>query len=253
MTFGSLFAGIGGLDLGLTWAGHECCWQVEIDPWCCRVLDRHWPGLRRHDDIHTFPPGAPEEWHVDFICGGDPCQENSRARTARGLAQSSLGDQFIRVVAAIRPRCVLRENPTAVRPDAPWPWWRFRAALESLGYAVLPFRLRACCVGADHQRDRLFLLAALPDADGERLRLQGRGEDAGPPRALPPPDRQWQRIRPDAGPVLCPPGDLAYPRAPGTAHGFSRGLVGRRLKASGNAIHPDVAERIGRWLMAAAS
>lgn len=51
MTFGSLFAGIGGIDLGLERAGMECRWQVEIDPFCQKVLAKHWPKLKRYGDI----------------------------------------------------------------------------------------------------------------------------------------------------------------------------------------------------------
>lgn len=58
MTFGSLFAGIGGFDLGFERAGMKCEWQVEIDPYCQRVLAKHWPNVRRWDDVRTFPPAA---------------------------------------------------------------------------------------------------------------------------------------------------------------------------------------------------
>ena len=51
MTFGSLFAGIGGFDLGLERAGMRCLWQVEIDPWCRVVLEKHWPEMRRYADV----------------------------------------------------------------------------------------------------------------------------------------------------------------------------------------------------------
>ncbi len=121
-------------------------------------------GVSRHSDARTFPPADGTDWYVDVICGGDPCQENSNARQGTGLEQPSLGSDFVRIVDAIRPLIVVRENPTAVRSDAPWPWWRMRSAFESLGYAVLPFRLRACCLGADHQRDRMFLLAVRADS-----------------------------------------------------------------------------------------
>jgi len=59
LTFGSLFAGIGGIDLGFERAGLTCKWQVEINPYAQRVLAKHWPNVIRHDDIRTFPP---REW-----------------------------------------------------------------------------------------------------------------------------------------------------------------------------------------------
>ena len=60
MTFGSLFAGIGGFDLGLERAGMKCVWQVEIDPYAKRVLEKHWPNVGRWGDVRTFPPA---HWH----------------------------------------------------------------------------------------------------------------------------------------------------------------------------------------------
>jgi hypothetical protein len=56
MTYGSLFAGIGGIDLGFDRAEMTCRWQVEIDPFCRKVLAKHWPDVRRHDDVRTWPP-----------------------------------------------------------------------------------------------------------------------------------------------------------------------------------------------------
>ena len=56
MTFGELFAGIGGFSLGLERAGMTCKWQVEIDPYATAVLKKHWPDVPKHDDVRTFPP-----------------------------------------------------------------------------------------------------------------------------------------------------------------------------------------------------
>ena len=61
LTFGSLFAGIGGMDLGLERAGMECKWQVEIDDYATRVLAKHWPNVQRWSDITTFPPDSDGE------------------------------------------------------------------------------------------------------------------------------------------------------------------------------------------------
>ena len=73
MKYGSLFAGIGGFDLGLDRAGMECAWQVEIDPYCRRVLAKHWPHVTRFEDIHHV--GFDTLQPVDLVCGGFPCQD----------------------------------------------------------------------------------------------------------------------------------------------------------------------------------
>ena len=114
LTFGSLFSGIGGLDLGLERAGLTCNWQVEIDEYANRVLAKHWPDIRRWGDIRTFPPDTEsgagrwpaerksegrefnswsdgETWSVDLICGGFPCQDISYAGRGAGLAGERRG------------------------------------------------------------------------------------------------------------------------------------------------------------------
>lgn len=235
MTVGSLFSGIGGLDLGLERAGMQIAWQCEINDYARRVLAKHWPDVRRHDDVHTFPVCDGTDWSVDLIAGGDPCQENSRATGGNRSIESSLGAEFIRIVDALRPRFVLRENPHGTRANAPWPWFRMRSLLESLGYAVLPFRLRACCFGAFHRRDRVFLLAERADAHG--IRLEGWQEKT-----------QGRNASESQGRIH--PGDWL-------ALSASRGLRSRagfpgyvdRVKGIGNAIVPQVAEWIGRRLM----
>lgn len=84
----SLFAGIGGLDLGLERAGMTTIGQVEIDPYCQQVLARHWPGVPRHDDVRTTVEwwGREHRPTVDVVAGGFPCQPVSAAG-ARGAQQ----------------------------------------------------------------------------------------------------------------------------------------------------------------------
>ena len=126
MTFGSLFAGIGGFDLGFERTGMRCVWQVENDRRKRIILERHWPKVPRHDDVRAFD-GTP----ADLICGGDPCPKRSRARGHRPSRHPDLSGYFLAVVGRLRPRWVVRENVPA--PDA----LHFAACLELLGYRVV--------------------------------------------------------------------------------------------------------------------
>ena len=82
MRFLSLFAGIGGFDLGLERAGMECVGQVEIDPFCQKVLAKHWPDVKRMTDIRDVK--SDEFGPVDLISGGFPCQDISLAGKGAG-------------------------------------------------------------------------------------------------------------------------------------------------------------------------
>src|SRR5580765_7185588 len=82
MTFGSLFAGIGGIDLGLERAGMHCRWQVEIDDYCRKILTKHWPGIPKYGDIRTIQGTELEP--VDLIAAGYPCQPFSQAGQRKG-------------------------------------------------------------------------------------------------------------------------------------------------------------------------
>lgn len=235
LTFGSLFTGFGGMDLGLEQAGLTCLWQCENNPSACRVLERHWPGKPRYQDVADITEtNRPQE--ADLLVGGDPCQGNSGAGPGTG---ASLGGEFLRVVALLRPIGVLRENPTHTRRDAPWPWWRFRSCLESLGYVVLPFRLRACCVGAIHQRDRLFLFGVDPDA--YRHRLEGRKD-------VPTKRRNTE------SPRLVSAEDWKSLLETGT-FGSRAGLPEyvEQIRGLGNAVHVAQAYQIGQWLLGSAT
>jgi DNA (cytosine-5)-methyltransferase 1 len=246
---GSLFSGIGGFDKGLEDAGMKVIWQVEVNPFCQVILRKNFPHARLYDDVRQFPKeGVPE---VDLVCGGDPCQENSLARIAATTTAPSLGAEFLRVVEALRPRFVLRENPTRSRSDAPWPWHSFRGGLERLGYAVLPFRLRSCCFGADHQRDRLFLLAEQAHPDRGAVRGQGRGETQGEERKGQERNRKRQRLRALPGAVGGGPQSGDHPRGVRGDDGLPKGVDRARMKALGNSVDPRAVEWIGRELLKA--
>jgi DNA (cytosine-5)-methyltransferase 1 len=237
LTFGSLFSGFGGFDLGFERAGLRCAWQVEINDYASRVLAKHWPDVDRFRDVKEV--GARQLRSVDVIIGGDPCQANSAAVGSGRSKKESLGGEFLRIIAEVRPRIVVRENPSHIRVDAPWPWFRFRSGLESLGYACLPFRFRACCIGARHRRERLFVLGV--DANANSERMEG-GNDEGPSKS-----ESGNNIHALVGPALWP----AVPEHSG--HRSRSGIPAyvERITGLGNAVVPQVAEWIGRQIVQA--
>ena len=109
MTVGSLFSGIGGMDLGLERAGMTVRWQVEKDDWRRRVLAKHWPNVKRYEDVTTLT--GEELAPVDLICGGFPCQPVSHAGQQKGLNDDRwLWPHFARLLGVLRPRYALVEN-----------------------------------------------------------------------------------------------------------------------------------------------
>lgn len=109
-TVGSLFSGIGGLDLGLERAGFTVAFQVENDPFCRRVLAARWPHAPRWDDVREWPSNRHES--PDLLTGGFPCQDLSVAGKRAGLggSRSSLFYEFVRIAQALKPTWGLVEN-----------------------------------------------------------------------------------------------------------------------------------------------
>jgi DNA (cytosine-5)-methyltransferase 1 len=229
MTFGSLFAGIGGLDLGLERAGMKCVWQVELEEYCRRVLAKHWPDVRRHGDVRTFPPEG--DWSCDLICGGPPCQATSGIAALHGKRTGeTLWPEMYRVLQIVQPRFVVVEQPIAGRE------WEdsVKADLAAAGYRTWKLQRRAREFGAPHSRRRVFFVAHTLRQRCDSW-VWGRKPSAATETAWPTPPRgTW--------------------RTPGTGHrrvddGVSHWVD--RVRALGNSVVPQVAEWIGRRIMEA--
>ncbi len=110
LTFGSLFAGVGGFDAGFESAGLTPRWQVEIDPECRRVLTHHWPAVPQFVDVREC--GAANLAPVDIVCGGFPCQNLSVAGKRGGIHgdRSGLFFEMCRIVRELRPALLIWEN-----------------------------------------------------------------------------------------------------------------------------------------------
>ena len=158
-TFGSLFAGIGGLDLGLERSGMKCKWQVENNDYCIKVLEKHWPDVKRYGDIYEINKNELEK--VDLICGGFPCQPFSHAGKRKGTADDRwLWPQFYDTICEVKPRWVMVENVSGlITIDSGRVFSGILRDLAKAGYDAEWFMLRASDMGAPHRRERLFIVA----------------------------------------------------------------------------------------------
>ena len=157
----SLFAGIGGFELGLERSGgFETVAQCEIDPYCLKVLAKHWPEVKRYEDIRNLTADrlAADGITVDAICGGFPCQDISTAGKGAGIEgeRSGLWSEYARLIGELRPRVVFVENVAALLGRG---LDRVLGDLASLRYDAWWDCIPASAVGAHHQRDRLWIVA----------------------------------------------------------------------------------------------
>ena len=162
LRYGSLFSGIGGIDLGMDLAGFDCAWQVEIDEHCRRILEEHWPGVPKYKDIYEIKGSEVEP--VDILCGGFPCQPVSVAGKRGGVDDERwLWDEFYRLICELRPRWVVAENVTGLFSANSGR--AFAGVLRDLaegGYDAVWDVYPAGGpggVGAPHRRERVFLVA----------------------------------------------------------------------------------------------
>ena len=158
LTVGSLFSGIGGFELGLErTGGFKTVWQCEIDPFCQKVLAKHWPNVKRFTDIKNM--GIEEEIpHVNVICGGFPCQDISCAGKGAGIhaERSGLWWEMLRIIRLVRPKFVLVENVAALLNRG---LDEVLGSLAESGYDAEWTCLRASDFGLPHRRERIFLIA----------------------------------------------------------------------------------------------
>ena len=279
LTVGSLFSGIGGIDLGLQRAGFEIVFQVEIDDYCNRVLAKHWPNVPRYRDVREC--GAHNLSAVDVLAGGFPCQPHSLAGKRRGGNDDrNLWPEFVRLIRELRPRYVLGENvPGLLSTDDGRFFGTVLRDLAESGYDAEWDCIPAAAVGAPHIRDRVFILAypncaerwSQPEKrDDADWTNSGRHEASGRFAAcsqdgratgVAHPDRQslavGEILRGDARAQLATferscstgPGQWAVePNVGRVVDGLSHRMD--RLRGLGNAVVPAVAQFVGELILA---
>lgn len=171
---GSLFSGIGGLDLGIGQAlehngiPHTTQWMVEAEPFCQQVLAKHWPEAEIYSDVRTI---TEEVAPIDILVGGFPCQDLSVAGARAGLEgqKSGLFWEMHRIAVQLRPRIVVMENVAGIA-SIDGAVQTVCGAFSQAGYDLVWGMLRANdpSVGAPHRRERWFCVAYMADPEGQR-------------------------------------------------------------------------------------
>lgn len=174
---GSLFAGIGGFERGIEAAipGSETIWQVEREPFCQKVLRKHWPNSKIYNDVRDITRENVEP--VDMLIGGFPCQDISLAGKGEGLngKKSGLWWEMHRIISELRPRVVVMENVAAITLRG---GLDVVGSLASIGYDAEWRIISARDFGAPHRRDRWFCVAwPSSDADSYRTGIGGNRQD----------------------------------------------------------------------------
>jgi len=247
LTVGSLFAGVGGIDLGLERAGMRVIWQSEVDAEANRVLARQWPSVPNHGDATLIDYSRVER--PDVLAGGFMCTDLSHAGKQEGLNGDTRSGvtwrEFVRAAGVLRPRYLFVENVPALLSGDGGRWFgTVLGTLASLGYDAEWDCIPAAAVGAPHLRDRVYIVAY----PARMLCLGGAhnpGSGGGGVFPVPEPGnrhrvaRSWRREwvpEPGLSPV---------------AHGIPAPVA---LNCGyGNAVVPQVAELIGRWIVAHAA
>ena len=172
-TFGSLFAGVGGFDMGMEQAGWECKFQVEWDKHCQQILNKHWPEIPKWGDVSTV--SGTEIPPVDCIIFGSPCQDLSVAGKRAGLEgeRSGLFHQAIRIIKEMRdatngtfPRWAIWENVAgALSSNAGRDFGTVINEMAKAGAVLVEYALLdAQYFGVPQRRRRVFVVACFDSA-----------------------------------------------------------------------------------------
>lgn len=250
----------------------RCAWQVEIDDYATRVLTKHWPDVPKLRDVREA--GRHNLGAVDLICGGFPCQPHSLAGQRRASAdERDLWSEFARIIGEVKPRWVLAENVPGVRSSENGAFFgRVLRDLAACGYDAEWDCIPAAAIGAPHYRDRLFIVG---HANGKRWaarrndhstndrEISGATGEYSKPVADTASQRCDEMVKPIFGRAQTQGSGGAFadssiarwrewwavePSVGRVAHGVPARVD--RLRGLGNAVVPQVAELIGRYIVA---
>ena len=241
-----LCSGIGGFALGFEWAGlSRPVLFCDIEPWSRKVLRKHWPDVPIAEDVKELasdPDGLIPDTDPrrTILTAGYPCQPFSLAGERRGTEDDRhIWPYIFSIVQARRPAFCVFEN---VYGHVTLGLDQVLSDLEGEGYATRPFIVPACATDAPHRRDRLWIIARNV-ANSDSAGLQGR-ENAGDTS-----QSRAQRDKQSARRSERPDGQNWLPEPPvgRVADGIPRRVD--RLRGLGNAIVPQIAQRIGETIL----
>jgi len=263
----SLFSGIGGIDLGLEMTGHfKTKLFSEIDPFCQKVLKKHWPDVPIIPDVRDVDG---TKYQTDVLVGGFPCQPFSVAGKRKGKDdQRHLWPEMFRVIKEAKPSIVIGENVQGII-NTQMALGSCVVDLESEGYKVQPVVLPACSVNAPHRRYRVFILAVANTKSFSRNDRENRnyskekqeernvrGQSGNVANTNSKRGCLWEANRQDAEDARqSPRGEKTFgwwdiePNVGRVAHGIPSRVD--RLKSLGNAVVPQLAYVIGQQIITA--
>jgi len=228
-----LFSGIGGFSLGLGRAGMQTVGFCEIEDYPSAIIKKHWPDVPNYRDVRKLD-GTKLKGTVDLICGGFPCQPFSVAGKQKGKEDDRhLWPDMLRLIREIEPSWVIGENVAGFIKMA---LDDVLLDLENEGYTAQSFVIPACAVGADHRRDRVWIVAHT-----NRLRIQGHSIK----QVLGGGALQKSSYRSIKG--WAKRSDIPKPRVIRGTDGVPSRVD--RTKALGNAVVPQIPEIIGRAII----
>lgn len=257
-----LFSGIGGFSLGLErTGGFKTVAFCEIDPFCRRVLAKHWPDVPVHGDVRELTADD-FDGRIDLICGGFPCQDVSIAGNRAGLngERSGLWAEMRRLLGDLRPAFVIVENTTGLLDLG---LGRVLGDLAELGYDAVWHSISAAAVGAAHERDRVWIVAHNRQ---ERRGISPIRDEQHARQILSDINRELALSCGRRGKQQSHADSLAYfgariPDDPGQRVAYLRSALCRKsdglpdqldaVGALGNAVVPQIPELIGRAILAA--
>lgn len=182
-----LFSGIGGFSLAASWVWGkdlEILAFCEKDPFCQKVLKKHWPDVPIISDIRNV---TKTEETVDIITGGFPCQPFSAAGQRKGSEDNNyLWPQMLRTILLFRPRWILAENVHGIlNIEGGMVFENCCTDLEKEGYEVETLVIPACSKGAPHRRDRVWIIGYSRDS------IKGKERRSSPEPKKSKAEREW--------------------------------------------------------------